>query len=161
MYNHFYNLKFSNGWAVGAAKFYLLQRCHLNGMRKVSFLLCRKALVSLGKICIHPLFFVCFIFFFGVLVTRIPYSATSCHLFHLATSQTFGLYLMMSSSLWVRPFFLIALRMLTSPLLYIQLVSDKTLPHLLVLDSFHEVIPTKPIGHVDHMVLHSLIDCTT
>lgn len=37
--------------------------------------------------------------------------------------------------------------------------SNKMPPHLLV--SLLPWIPTKPIGHVDHMALHSLIDCTT
>lgn len=37
----------------------------------------------------------------------------------------------------------------------------KTPLHLLGLDSLHEVILTKPIGHVDHMALHSLMSCTT
>lgn len=39
--------------------------------------------------------------------------------------------------------------------------ATKTLLHLLGLDSLHEVIPTKPKGHVDHMALHSLMGCTT
>lgn len=39
--------------------------------------------------------------------------------------------------------------------------ATKTLLHLLGLASLPEVILSKPIGHVDHMALHSLIGCTT
>lgn len=40
-------------------------------------------------------------------------------------------------------------------------LQPKTLPHLLGLDSPHQVIPEKPEGHVGHMVPRSLIGCTT
>lgn len=103
-------------------------------------------------------FYSSIVFFFGLCVTRIQQSATLCHLFHLATSQTslccsdlgvcFCDSVFLSLFVWVWPYFLIIFSFRLSlslherlflflfPLFVKPAATTKTLPHLLGLDSF-------------------------